>query len=81
MRIAHSRTFKSGNSEAVRLPQGIGFGEGVDVEICRHGDTVSIRPKPRYTGRDLAERMSKFGPPPGPTEEREPIEFPERSGL
>ncbi|MGQ0661484.1 antitoxin, partial [Sphingosinicella sp.] len=39
-----SRTFKSGNSEAVRLPRGMGFGVGRDVVMERRGDQLIIRP-------------------------------------
>jgi antitoxin VapB len=41
-----SRTFKSGNSDAVRLPKGLGFGVGVAVRIERVGDRMVIRVVP-----------------------------------
>jgi antitoxin VapB len=37
-----ARTFKSGNSEAVRLPKGIGFGPGTEVRIEREGNRVVL---------------------------------------
>jgi antitoxin VapB len=37
-----ARTFKSGNSEAVRLPKGYGFGPGTEVRIERDGDRVVL---------------------------------------
>lgn len=40
-----TKTFKSGNSEAVRLPKKYGFGPGTEVEIQREGDMVIIRPR------------------------------------
>jgi antitoxin VapB len=40
--VAGSRTFKSGNSEAVRLPKDVAFGDGVELIIVRSGDVMSI---------------------------------------
>ena len=40
-----SRIFKSGNSQAVRIPKELAFAEGaLDVEIERRGETLLIRP-------------------------------------
>lgn len=33
-----TRTFKSGNSTALRLPKSLGFAEGEEVDIVPHGD-------------------------------------------
>ena len=38
-----TRLFKSGDSVAVRLPKRFGIPEGVDVEIAKDGDVVTIR--------------------------------------
>jgi antitoxin VapB len=81
----HSRTFKSGNSEAVRLPKGIGFGIGTDVVIERRGNEIVLR---AATDRDtekarlrrLLDRLEEIGPV-GEIGDREPIEFPDRPGL
>ena len=80
MKIVHGKTFQSGNSEAVRLPKELGFGIGIEVEIARDGDTVTIRPKPRYSGQDLVDALIAL-PKPDYIQEREPIEFPKRPGL
>jgi len=45
MTVATSRTFKSGNSEAVRLPKEVAFGLDVEVTIVRSGDVLTIYPK------------------------------------
>jgi len=74
-----TKTFRSGNSEAVRLPKEIGFGEGVEVEMVREGDVVTIRRK-RMTNQELAELLRRL-PKPDYIEQREPIEFPDRPGL
>jgi len=43
-KIAGSRTFRSGNSEAVRLPKTVAFGRELDVTIVRSGDVLTIYP-------------------------------------
>jgi antitoxin VapB len=80
MSIAFSRTFRSGNSEAVRLPKEVAFGADLEVEIIRSGDVLTIRPRPKMTPRELVEALRKL-PKPERVQEREPIEFPERPGL
>ena len=81
----HTRTFKSGNSVAVRLPKGFAIPEGVEVELDKNGDVVTIR-----LTRDPAEekaRMLKWLdelyalPKPPEVQKREPILFPKRRGL
>ena len=44
--MAVAKVFKSGNSQAVRLPKEFRFG-GDEVEIFRRGDEVVLREKPR----------------------------------
>jgi antitoxin VapB len=75
-----SRTFKSGNSEALRLPREVALGANVEVTIRRVGDVLTITPK-RKTMADLVRRLREIGPPPDGVQQREPIEFPERPGL
>ena len=80
-RIVTSRTFRSGDSEAVRLPEEFAFGEGVEVEIVKTGDAVTIRRcKPRMTPRELVEALNKL-PKPKTIQKRDPIIFPRRKGL
>jgi antitoxin VapB len=85
MGMSETRTFKSGNSEAVRLPQGIGFGVGVAVNVERDGDRVVITQarNPAEEKRklhELVEALRAIGRS-GEIQEREPIEFPDRPGL
>jgi antitoxin VapB len=75
-----SKTFRSGNSEAVRLPKEVAFGADVEVIIRRVGDTLTITPKQK-TMADLVRRLREIGPPPDGVQPREPIEWPERPGL
>jgi antitoxin VapB len=48
--MATARVFKSGNSQAVRLPKEFRF-EGEELEIFRRGDEVILREKPRTLER------------------------------
>ena len=75
-----SKTFRSGNSEAVRLPKEVAFGSDVDVTIRRVGDVLTIMPKHKSMA-ELVRRLREIGPPPDGVQAREPIEFPERPGL
>jgi len=81
MNIATTRTFRSGDSVAVKLPKEFAFEEGVEVEIAQEGGRLTIRRRrDAMTGRDLVEALEKL-PKPSCIQEREPIEFPERPGL
>ncbi|MDR3388398.1 MAG: type II toxin-antitoxin system VapB family antitoxin [Rudaea sp.] len=45
-----TRVFKSGNSQAVRLPQKFRF-RATEVEVFRRGDEIVLREKRRGLGR------------------------------
>jgi antitoxin VapB len=79
---AQTKTFKSGNSEAVRLPKDIGFGVGTEVEIARVGDRIILtrRQQPTLTTHEMIERLRSLPRPTTPTV-REPFEYPDRPGL
>lgn len=84
-KAVHTRTFKSGNSIAVRLPKGFGIPEGVELELDRTGDVVTLRVI-RDAEQDRAAMLAglealKALPKPSYIQKREPIEFPERPGL
>jgi len=74
-----SRTFRSGNSDAVRLPKEISFGPGIEVEIERKGDVVTISPKQKSVKEMLAKLRSL--PKPDSIGVRHEVEIPERPGL
>ena len=81
----HTKTFKSGNSVAVRLPKGFAIDAGVEVELDKNGDVVTIRlardaAQVRSRMRKLVEELEAIGPV-GEVKKREPIEFPDRPGL
>jgi antitoxin VapB len=77
--VAKGRTFRSGNSEAVRLPKGIAYGVDTDVTIVRTGDIITIYP----TRMPIAEMLRRLDELPGrhEVEERDVEEIPERPGL
>jgi antitoxin VapB len=79
MGIADSRTFRSGNSEAVRLPRDVAFGREVEVTIVRSGDVLTIYPS-RPTLGDLVKRLADL-PKPAQVEVRDEEALPEPPGL
>lgn len=85
MNSINSKTFKSGNSVAVRLPKEVGFPPDTPVVIERNGEVLTIRRArdPVAEKRKLLELVAALRALPAPSEleTREPIEFPERPGL
>ena len=79
MSSADSRTFRSGNSEAVRLPKDVAFGRDVELTIVRSGDVLTIFPR-RPPFSELIKRLAKL-PKPHDVERRDVEDLPERSGL
>jgi antitoxin VapB len=77
--IARSRTFRSGNSEAIRLPKDVAFGNDVELVLVRSGDVMTIYP----AGTTIAEMMERLAalPAVAAIEIREIEELPERAGL
>ena len=80
MNAHRTKTFKSGNSVAVRLPKQLGMAEGVEVEIEPREDGFLVRRKPERTMKDLVEALRKLPKPSRPMK-RERIIFPKRRGL
>ncbi len=79
MTTVTSRVFRSGNSEAVRLPKGVAFGRDVEVTIVRSGDVLTITPK-RSSIKEMVQRLREL-PVPSEIQERDPDIFPYRPGL
>jgi antitoxin VapB len=79
MSKAESRIFKSGNSEAVRLPKDVAFGREMPVTIVRSGDVLTIYPARRPL-KDMLRRLQKL-PKPAAVEARDVEPLPERPGL
>jgi len=81
MTTAKTRTFKSGNSEAVRIPKDMAFGEGVELVIVRSGDVMTLYPAPQKKSLKEMFQALRDLPGPGEIEERDTEEIPERPGL
>ncbi len=56
--MLHTKVFKSGNSQAVRLPKDFAF-DVAEVEIFRRGDEVVLR-KPRQSGKEVFEALTRI---------------------
>jgi antitoxin VapB len=79
MTTTTSRTFKSGNSEAVRLPRDMAFGADVELTLVRSGDVLTIYPV-RTSPAALVERLAAL-PRPASVEIRDEEPLDERPGL
>jgi antitoxin VapB len=86
MTLHETKTFKNGNSEAVRLPKELGFGPGTPVTIERTGDTLTIRPvadparEQAELDRFLADMLA-IGTPPDGVQPRPAFDWIDRPGL
>ncbi|PVM93884.1 antitoxin [Caulobacter endophyticus] len=79
MTKSSTRTFRSGNSQAVRLPKEVAFAEETELTLVRSGDVLTIYPA-RGTVQDLVKRLAAL-PKPSTVEVRDDEDFPERPGL
>jgi antitoxin VapB len=79
MTVVRTRTFRSGNSEAIRLPRDVAFGEDVELVIVRSGDVMTIYPAATSIPEMIARLRSLPAPPN--IETRDDEEISERSGL
>ena len=59
-----TKTFKSGNSQAVRIPAEIAYALGVELEITRHGDVITLRPS--LAARNMLEAVELLRNMPKP---------------
>lgn len=85
MGVIKTKTFKSGNSVAVRLPKGLGFEADMPVTIEQVGQELRIKAaldpaEEKRKLRELVEALLAM-PGPGEIEKRIPFEFPDRPGL
>lgn len=74
-----SKTYRSGNSDAVRLPKEITFGPGVEVEIERSGDVVTLTRK-RPSIQEMLAKLEAL-PKPATIGKRPPFIAPLRKGI
>jgi antitoxin VapB len=72
-----TRAFKSGNSQAVRIPAELAYADmSVDLRITRIGDVITIFPA-RDSLKDAVAILRAL-PKPSEVELRDPIDVPER---
>jgi antitoxin VapB len=75
--MSRTRVFKSGNSQAVRIPAELAYADtNVDLEINRLGDVITIFPA-RDKMEDVVAALRRM-PKPRRVEKRTPIELPAR---
>jgi antitoxin VapB len=75
--MPRTRAFKSGNSQAVRIPAELAYADtDVDLEITRLGDVITIFPA-RNNMCDVVAALRRM-PKPRRVEKRQPIEVPLR---
>ena len=79
MPIARTKTFRSGNSEALRLPRDVAYGEGVELVVVRSGDVTTIYPA-SLSIEAMIKQLRRL-PVPHSIEKRDVEELPERRGL
>jgi virulence-associated protein VagC len=82
-RIVTSRTFRSGDGVAVRLPEEFALGEDIELELADDGQVITIRRKAnkaKMTPAELVEALQKL-PKPKHVQKRDPIFAPRRKGL
>lgn len=77
--MASTRIFKSGNSQAVRIPAEFAYANtDIELTITRLGDVITIFPAQQNL-KDAVAALRAM-PKPSAVEQREPIEIPERAG-
>ena len=60
--MAHTKLFKNGNSQAVRIPAELAYSTwDMELVIEREGDELRIRPAPRRMG-DVLGKFAQFSP-------------------
>jgi len=75
--MATTKVFKSGNSQAVRIPADMAFEEGTELTITRSGSTILLYPKRPSMEETIAALRAL---PVVPVEEdNERIDMPDRN--
>ena len=75
--MPRTRVFKSGNSQAVRIPAELAYADTeIDLEITRLGEVITIFPA-RNSLKDAVAALRRM-PKPARVEKRQPIDVPVR---
>ncbi len=82
----HTKTFKSGNSVALRLPKGLAIGPDEQMTIEQNGDVLTVRrfKDPAEEKRKLLKMLAdlkSIGRPADGVQPRPEFEMPDRPGL
>jgi antitoxin VapB len=73
-----TRVFKSGNSQAVRIPAELAYADtSIELTITRTGEVITIYPKRTGSMEEMIAALRAL-PTPSEIEQREPIELPDR---
>jgi antitoxin VapB len=77
--MALTRAFKSGNSQAVRIPAELAYDDtNIELSIDRYGEVIVIAPV-RQNLSAMVEALRAM-PKPSEIERYEPMELPDRGG-
>lgn len=85
MGVHETKTFRSGNSVALRLPKGLAIGPDEKMIIEQNGDVLTVRravdpAEEKRQWHKMLDELAKLPKPPR-VQKRERIEFPDRPGL
>lgn len=64
MAVVTTKTFRSGNSQAVRLPREIAYEDDTELTVVRSGDVITMYPKPRLSISEMLDRLNAMPGPP-----------------
>lgn len=86
MGVHESKTFKSGNSVALRLPKGLAIGPDEKMLIEQNGDVLTVRrvASPSAVREELLALIADLqaiGAPSDGVQKRDKFDFPDRPGL
>jgi antitoxin VapB len=78
--MPQTRIFKSGNSQAIRIPAEIAYEDmNVELTIARHGDVITMHPA-RRSIKEMVDKLRAMPKPPD-IEVYVPIELPDREQI
>jgi antitoxin VapB len=77
MTVAKTRTFRSGNSEAIWLPKDVAFGKDLELVVVRSGDVLTVYP----AATSIPEMIARLEALPVPPSIEEHDDEEPRTGL
>jgi antitoxin VapB len=80
MNEIRTKPFRSGNSQAVRLPKEVAYPDDAELVVVKCGEVTTIYPKPKMTMQELVAKLRELPKPPE-VEIRDTEEIPEPEGL